>query len=51
MTENQEQIEAPKEPEKQEEQLKPEEKKEEPPIESPGKTEMCQLIYYDFTVK
>ena len=49
MTENQEQKEAPKE--KQEEQLKPEEKKEEPPKESPGKTEMCQLIYYDFTVK
>jgi len=48
--ENQEQKEAPKEPEKQEEQLKPEEKKEEPPKESPGKTEMCQLIYYDFTV-
>ena len=47
MTENQETKEIPKEPEKEQEQIKQEEKKEEPP----GKTEMCQLIYYDFTVK
>ena len=47
MRENLEQKEISKEPKK--EQEKPEEKQ--PPKEDLGKTEMCQLIYYDFTVK
>ena len=53
MKENTEQKEMPKEPEKEQEkpEEKEKEKKEEPPKEDLGKTEMCQLIYYDFTVK